>query len=197
MGGYINKGDEWGCHRGSNMVYPFPYIIHQSQSLRSLPVNTPTLHLIIIMANPAEIQDYMFMISQFTWAQLTNELQRLTNLKIEVIEYTHQLDQHHNYVTQAITNNLTDINIRIEALEDRQSQVGYLTQTPLAVYIRDSLLLCRGRELYAEVDDDLEQHRLAYRAEVVFFRRHLDRLDFLSSLVNMASILKAERGDQN
>ena len=147
------------------------------------------------MANHPDVQNYVETISQFNYAQLSNELQRLTNIKVNLIEFSHLLEQQYMDRTEPLANLLRILSDRLDLQEERRGHPDYLARSTSASFIREHQDHFRGVQLCQEIEEELEQLRVAYHYEVIYLGRHLTHLAFLSSIVGLASILRVERGD--
>ena len=147
------------------------------------------------MANLDEYHVYMNQLSTYTWIQLGNETQRLTNAKNTLVEIIQLLDQQWDINREELSNLLMDLHIEADLQEDHISHMNYLANTTSAQFLidhRSYFLILRQCE---EVESQLERLRLYFRREKLHAQNQLTRLSLLASLVGLTSLLKAERGD--
>ena len=138
---------------------------------------------------------YMNQISTYTWIQLGNETQRLTNTKNTLVEIIQLLDQQWDLNREELSNLLLNLHTEADIQEDRISHMDYLANTTSAQFLvdhRNYFLIHRQCE---EVESLLERLRRYFRHEKLQIQNQLTRMSLLASLVGLTSLLKTERGD--
>ena len=148
------------------------------------------------MANPIEFHNYMTQLSRYTWIQLVNETQRLTNDKNILVEIGQIWDRQWELNREDLSTTLQDLQIEADRQEDRISHMDYLANTNSVQFVIDHRNYFLTLRQIEEIEEQLERLRRDVRREKRRVQNQLNHLALLASLVGLASLHKAERGDR-
>ena len=181
------------------MVYPFHYIKQTITVVLSYSGNTHpdycSSQLHSTMAQQVNFDDYLAIISLYTYEQLEHEQARLRERSAQLAQSRRTADA--DFAGEvALFNHIIDgLNESIDQQMERMAHQDYLDHIDAEQHIQEQHTFNHLLNLREEMDAALETCRRNHRREALFLNEQAREIFLLSALATWAHLIKIERQD--
>jgi len=147
------------------------------------------------MAQQINFDQYLAFISHFTYEQLEQEQARLFEQSVQLTNLRNEVDNEYRDEVDLLTHIIDNLNGSIDLQMERMAHENYLDHVNPAEYVHEQQVLNHLLNIREEIDNALEQTRLAHRQDALIICESARQIAFLSSLATWVHLLKVERQD--
>ena len=174
-------------HRSNNQSFSPPLLV--------ITIQIAIPSFLFTMAHQINFDQYLAFISHFTYEQLEQEQARLFVMSVHLTNLRNRVDNEYRDEVDLFGHIIDNLNGSIDLQMERMAHIDYLDHVNPAEHVQEQQVLNHLLNIREEIDNALEQVRLAHRQDALIISESARQIAFLSSLATWVHLLKVERQD--